>query len=225
MSSYKTIVFANQKGGVGKTTLCALFANYLIRKGKSVVVVDADYQRSLSSQRQDESESDEFRTLEEPYNVYQFSLDSRENSDRLMDEMRKVEGYTLIDSPGALTDDGLIPLLTKADLVVVPFDYSNIILKSTATFIKVYKELSEKYGGHAKLVFVPNRIEKGAGYKEEREMWAEYDKLFASIGVLTPKIFKRYNFTRYNTFGISIEDAESVKGAFNCIIRELKNLD
>ena len=224
MKEYKTIVFANQKGGVGKTTLCALFANYLIRKGKSVVVVDADYQRSLSSQRQDEADSEEFGKLEEPYNIYQFNLESKENSEKLMDEMKKVEGYTLIDSPGAMTDDGLIPLLTMADMIVVPFDYSNIILKSTATFIQVYQKLAEKYNGHAKLVFVPNRIEKGAGYKEEHQMWEEYDKLFSSIGVLTPKIYKRYNFTRYNTYKISIEDSEAVKGAFNRIIKELKSL-
>ena len=224
MSDYKTVVFANQKGGVGKTTLCALFANYLTRKGKSVLVVDADYQRSLSSQRQDESEMEDYKTLEEPYNIYQFNLDSKEKSDKLMDEMKKIEGYVLIDSPGALTDDGLIPLLTKADMIIVPFDYSNIILKSTATFIKVFQELADKYKSHARLVFVPNRIEKGAGYKEERDLWAEYNRLFDRIGVLTPKIFKRYNFTRYNTFSISIEDAESVKGAFNRIIKELKTL-
>ncbi len=224
MSNYKTIVFANQKGGVGKTTLCALFANYLIRKGKSVIVVDADYQRSLSSQRQDEAESEEFSKLEEPYNIYQFKLDDKENSEKLMEEMKKVEGYTLIDSPGALTDDALIPLLTKADMIVVPFDYSNIILKSTATFIQVYNKLAQDYNGHAKLVFVPNRIEKGAGFKEERAMWEEYDKLFDSIGVLTPKIYKRYNFTRYNTYKISIEDCEAVKDAFNRVIKEIKSL-
>ena len=31
----RKVVFANQKGGVGKSTLCILFANYLAWKGKS----------------------------------------------------------------------------------------------------------------------------------------------------------------------------------------------
>ena len=38
------ILFSNIKGGVGKTTLCANFAEYLSMKGISVVAVDADLQ-------------------------------------------------------------------------------------------------------------------------------------------------------------------------------------
>ena len=41
------ITFANQKGGVGKTTLCTLFANYLAAKGKSLLVVDCDGQQTI----------------------------------------------------------------------------------------------------------------------------------------------------------------------------------
>lgn len=39
------ITFANQKGGVGKTTLCTMFADYLAAKGESVLVVDFDRQQ------------------------------------------------------------------------------------------------------------------------------------------------------------------------------------
>ena len=41
------VTFANQKGGVGKTTLCVTFANYLVTKGVRVVVVDCDFQHSI----------------------------------------------------------------------------------------------------------------------------------------------------------------------------------
>ena len=36
------VTFANQKGGVGKTTLCVTFANYLVAKGVRVVIIDCD---------------------------------------------------------------------------------------------------------------------------------------------------------------------------------------
>lgn len=45
------ILFGNQKGGCGKTTNCIQFANYLVEKGKEVLVLDLDFQRSLSDRR------------------------------------------------------------------------------------------------------------------------------------------------------------------------------
>ncbi len=41
------VTFANQKGGVGKTTLCVIFANYLVTNGVRVVVIDCDFQYSI----------------------------------------------------------------------------------------------------------------------------------------------------------------------------------
>lgn len=41
------VTFANQKGGVGKTTLCVTFANYLVTKGVRLVIIDCDFQHSI----------------------------------------------------------------------------------------------------------------------------------------------------------------------------------
>lgn len=45
----KIISFANQKGGVGKSTLCIQLAFYLQEKGKQVLVIDLDPQGNTSS--------------------------------------------------------------------------------------------------------------------------------------------------------------------------------
>ena len=52
-----TITFSNQKGGVGKSTLCAMFANYLKEKHvENVTIMDCDRQHSMVAKRQaDES--------------------------------------------------------------------------------------------------------------------------------------------------------------------------
>ena len=54
----RIVLFSNIKGGVGKTTLCALFASYLAEKGIPVFAMDADLQASLYRHRQREKNVD-----------------------------------------------------------------------------------------------------------------------------------------------------------------------
>ena len=56
MSDNIMITFANQKGGVGKTTLCTMFADYLAAKGESLLVVDFDRQQTIYSKRKEDVE-------------------------------------------------------------------------------------------------------------------------------------------------------------------------
>ena len=46
------IVLGNQKGGVGKSTLCVMLANYLtLIKKKEVLIMDMDFQKTIEEHR------------------------------------------------------------------------------------------------------------------------------------------------------------------------------
>lgn len=72
----KIIAFANQKGGVGKTTNCVMFSDYLAELGLRFVLFDTDPQQSIVKKRKQERE--EFPEIEIPYQVVSYlDLSSR----------------------------------------------------------------------------------------------------------------------------------------------------
>ena len=100
------ITFGNQKGGVGKTTLCTLFANYLASIGRKTLVVDCDNQQTITEKRK--ADIKKYTDAKFLYNVQSFSISNVENVQNLMNNLRKMNGVILIDAPGNLAQQGLI---------------------------------------------------------------------------------------------------------------------
>lgn len=114
----KKIVFANQKGGVGKSTLCILFANYLAWKKQDVCIIDTDLQKTIMMQRKKDREL--YPDTEEPYNVQDFDVADPDTMQQLMDSASQTDGYVLFDSPGNVpkTDSYLcLPMLTISSVL------------------------------------------------------------------------------------------------------------
>ena len=138
----RKIVFANQKGGVGKSTLCILFANYLAFKKKNVCIIDTDLQKSILMQRRKDAQI--FDDREEPYTIQNFDVTKPEMMLKLMESASEVDGYVLFDSPGNVSEDGLAPMFIKADYIICPYEYEEKTLDSTGTFIQVLTALREQ---------------------------------------------------------------------------------
>ncbi|MBD1362539.1 ParA family protein [Mucilaginibacter sp. ZT4R22] len=180
-------LFGNQKGGVGKSTLTVLSGNYLsLAKDWPVTLIDMDYQQSISQKY----EKAKVLENEEPYEVLPANLDSFPVLGPVLAKNKK--DAVLIDLPGKLDDDGLIPVFKIADLVICPFAYDEFTFESTVLFTVVLKKVNPKVD----VIFVPNRIKANVKF----EIMSEVNEQLSRFGKITPPIPDRIDFQRITTF-------------------------
>ena len=217
----RKVVFANQKGGVGKSTLCMLFANYLAWKKQDVCIIETDLQKTIMMQRKKDLEL--YPDAEVPYEVQDFAVQDPGLMQQLMDSASQTEGFVLFDSPGNVSEDGLVPMFTNADFIVCPYEYEEKTLDSTGTFVQVINALrSATPEMTAKLFFVPNRIDVRIGKADELRMWKQTDAIFKQLGAVTPRITARATLKRINTLEITSVQRSSVSSAFEFMIRRMR---
>ena len=134
--------FANQKGGVGKTTLTHLIAKTITDPaiGKKCLVIELDKQKSLTDIKNTIQErlQDKFTM---PYDL----LVLKELSDVKGIIAKEITNYDLIilDTPGTLDKDGLITALTMTDLIFIPLNSSVLEFNSTIDFIEIMYKVKE----------------------------------------------------------------------------------
>lgn len=202
------IVFGNQKGGAGKSTLATLFANVLsIAKKREVLVLDMDYQRTIFSRYE------EAKLLEnvEPYEVLELDLDKYQLV--YNDLKNNPEQITIIDLPGKLDDDDLQPVLETADVFIIPFHYDRNTFHSTNTFNLVTHALNP----NAKKFFIPNRVKSTVKHETEKQINEEFGK----YGIVTAKIPDSVIIQRTTTKDISPKVIPLINDAFEQILNEL----
>ena len=131
-----TITWANEKGGVGKTTLCTLFANYLSEKHQGeVCVLDCDRQHSIVDKRKFDSQS--LQTEKVPYDVRQIEIDRLQQSAQLLKSVKSTNGIYLFDSPGNIYLEGMVPLLGFSDVIICPYQYEFNCRSATQKFLNL----------------------------------------------------------------------------------------
>ena len=205
------LTFATQKGGVGKTTLAIAFANYLsLVKNKQVKVFDFDFQRSFFQKW----EEDKALSLPELYEVEIVGDSNQQES--LLDfqdiaDMKQSDTYYIFDLAGTL-DEKYIELLVYSDFVIIPFEYSDVSVKSTLVFINVLGMVESQ----ANRVFIRSKYDKGYLYKNQAEM----DKEIRKYGrILSSPVYKRNILQSINTRKLSYEQRDAVKKPFEELIQ------
>lgn len=180
------ILIGNQKGGAGKSTLTLLLANYLTSVRKHpVTVLDMDYQQSVASKY------DKAGILENkpPYEVIPCDLG---HFPVLLEVLRRnKDEIVVIDLPGKMDDDGLIPVILSGDVILCPFNYDEFSVDSTLLFAMVARRINNQ----ATFIFIPNRIKTTVRYDTRLEV----DKVLGRFGVVSPGIADRVDFQRVDT--------------------------
>lgn len=216
------ITFANQKGGVGKSTLSLLFANWLIEKQAKVFLLDLDRQATIYDQRQRDKSM--FTDQDFGYEILQYEINTpvKEITATLLQLKEDNEdNYIIIDAPGNLSDNGLIPFLTLVDAVICPFEYENRSLASTGTFLLVLQKLLEQYKTNPKQIYLPNKVRVNVGLKSEKEQYAKIEDIFRQYGVVSPIVKDLACLARVNSIALSKEQKSAVEPCFSWINEQI----
>ena len=96
MDYMKTVVFINEKGGVGKTSLCFNTA-WEISKHKKVLLIDFDGQRANLSYFCNIKKSEEMKTI---YEVLMENVDIRESIQNIKDNLDIIPANDIVSSLG-----------------------------------------------------------------------------------------------------------------------------
>ena len=166
----KTVVFANQKGGVGKTTTAANLGAYVAEAGKKVLLVDFDPQGNLSScvgadrnkdgiyevivgktnieEALQKSAMDGMDILSSNINlaganVELINMDEREFFlKKSLSGIRDKYDYIFIDCPPSL---GVLTLngLTAADSVIIPLQCEYFALEGLSLLLQTVKTVQK----------------------------------------------------------------------------------
>jgi len=201
------ILIGNQKGGAGKSTLTMLLANYLsFEKAREVLVLDLDFQASISVK----AEKSKLLENEAPYEVLAKNLgDFPAFYGKLK---RYPDSLVLIDLPGKMDDDALVPIILSGDIIICPFNYDEFSVDSSLIFAMV----CSKINNNAKMIFIPSRIKTTVRY----ETRVDVDQALSKLGEVYPPIPDRIDFQRVTTMGTPAGIASIIKPVMDKLYHE-----
>jgi len=241
------IGIANQKGGVGKTTLALHLAVGLARRGQRIIVVDADPQGNLTSWLLDGQTSDGmFRLLvvaEQPVRTVQFLR--KWNVGLLPGNYRTGEAMTMLAAVGRLGEipsrirpladvadhvlmdmppsrsPGFTELLSACDWIVVPTQLERLALEGVGLMAQAAVELRRNGHGPRLLGIVPNMTRT-----RTNEHKAQMEDLVLAFGsVVWPPLPLTIKVTEAASFGTTLYDhapSEKVTQRMELIVNRLQ---
>jgi len=140
----KVLMFGNQKGGIGKTTVTVMIANGLTALNYNVCVIDTDQQKSVLNARNLDLRAYSITSDKAPFKVFSFTVSELQNNIGAMD---KEFDFILIDAAGKMDIDQPIEtqeigrVLMYVDYLFIPFVAGNYNLAATLTYFSFVRRI------------------------------------------------------------------------------------
>ena len=121
-----------------------------------------------------------------PYEVWAYEANDKAMITSLMEKLHNDPeiDVVLMDSPGSLKTEGLIPLFVNSDIIIVPFHYDLVTVPSTASFLMFVDRLKKAVGERmkARLFIIPNLNDGRIGKRSELLIWDNARDTFSNYG-------------------------------------------
>ena len=156
MNKETFVAFATQKGGVGKSTVTALVANYIHNvMGIDVAVIDCDEpQHSIAGLRDKETalieKNDSLKAVAcEHFRksgrkgfpiVRSNAVQALDDADSLLSEKGYQPEIVFFDLPGTLKSDGVIKTLSQMDYIFTPVSADRFVVESAWQFVMMFND-------------------------------------------------------------------------------------
>lgn len=195
MSKTRFVAFATQKGGIGKSTITALVANYFHNvKGYNVAVIDCDEpQYNLADLRAEELEliksSDYFKAQacehfkklgKKSFSVTRSNaVNALDDAETVLNETEVKLDFIFFDMPGTIKSEGVMKTLSQMDYIFVPVSADRFVVESAMSFMQLFHDnfLTQGWSVTKKLAFFWTMVDK----RERTSLYEVYEGMFKSL--------------------------------------------
>lgn len=182
-------VFANLKGGSGKSTVSFNMAAWLEEQGSAVTAIDLDPQRTLTDVA-------EVRVEEGIEPVLKVEAQD-------MPEFDAVNGTEIIIDVGAANPAGMNSALRMADRIVIPVPPSQPDVWATQRFLKMVREARAGLDKDIEILAFINRADTHHAVRESDDA-AEALQMVKGITFLPQRLYSRTIYRRSMSEGLAV---------------------
>ena len=134
------------------------------------------------------------------------------DSGPVLDRLKDLDAHVLIDLPGKMDDDNLVPVFKNADLIICPFAYEKLSFESTFTFASIVRHINKE----VPIVFIPNKIKSNVKYDTKEQV----NHVLKDFGMITPEVPDRVMFERIDTLTLTKELLELLQPVYEPIFNK-----